>query len=44
LARDIGKELKVGGYLADLERTRVGKFRKEQSLEIMSKHKIISET
>lgn len=26
LARDIGKELKVGGYLAELERTRVGKF------------------
>ena len=26
LARDLGKELKVGGYLAELERTRVGEF------------------
>ena len=26
LARDIGEELKVGGYLAELERTRVGSY------------------
>lgn len=34
LARDIGKELGIGGYLADLERTRVGDFTKERSLRI----------
>ncbi len=34
LARDIGEELKVGGYLADLERTRVGKFSKVKALTI----------
>ena len=28
LAQDIGQELKVGGYLAELERTRVGDFTK----------------
>lgn len=32
LARDIGKKLGVGGYLADLERIRVGDFSKEQSM------------
>ena len=31
LARDIGEELGVGGYLADLERTRVGQFTKENA-------------
>lgn len=34
LARDIGEELGVGGYLADLERTRVGDFRKEDALSL----------
>lgn len=34
LARDIGEGLKVGGYLADLERIRVGKFLKEKALTI----------
>jgi len=34
LARDIGKQLNVGGYLADLERTKVGEFTKEKSLTI----------
>jgi len=32
LARDIGKKLKTGGYLYDLERTRVGSFTKENAL------------
>jgi tRNA pseudouridine55 synthase len=32
LARDIGKKLGVGGYLADLERTRVGDFTKERAI------------
>lgn len=32
LARDMGEKLGVGGYLADLERTRVGEFTKENSL------------
>ena len=34
LAKDIGKKLKTGGYLADLERTRVGDFKKENCLLI----------
>ena len=34
LARDIGKKLKVGAYLADLERTRVGEFTLEKSLTL----------
>jgi tRNA pseudouridine55 synthase len=34
LARDIGKELKVGGYLAGLKRTRVGDFTEEKSLSL----------
>jgi tRNA pseudouridine55 synthase len=34
LARDIGKELKTGGYLAELERIRIGNFRKENALKI----------
>ncbi|MBU1164701.1 tRNA pseudouridine(55) synthase TruB [Patescibacteria group bacterium] len=38
LARDIGKELNTGGYLTELERTRVGQFRKEQA-ESISKFK-----
>jgi len=34
LARDIGEKLKTGGYLANLERTRVGDFKKENCLLI----------
>ena len=34
LARDIGRELKTGGYLFDLERTRVGEFTKEKAVLI----------
>src|SRR3989338_1427519 len=34
LARDIGEKLKTGGYLVDLERTRVGDFTKEKSMTI----------
>lgn len=34
LARDIGRELGTGGYLTDLERTRVGQFTKEKSMTI----------
>ena len=34
LARDIGKELKTGGYLSDLERIRVGEFTKEKAMTI----------
>ncbi|MBU4600618.1 tRNA pseudouridine(55) synthase TruB, partial [Patescibacteria group bacterium] len=33
-ARDIGDELGVGGYLADLERTRVGQFVKEDAVRL----------
>lgn len=33
LARDIGRELKVGAYLFTLERTRVGQFTKEEALK-----------
>lgn len=41
LARDIGRELGTGGYLTNLERTRVGEFTKEKSLttqEFKEKH------
>ncbi len=31
LARDIGEKLGVGGYMAELERTRVGNYTKENS-------------
>jgi tRNA pseudouridine55 synthase len=34
LARDLGKKLRVGGYLSGLERTRVGDFKKEDSVSI----------
>ena len=34
LARDLGKKLKVGGYLAALERTRVGQFKKNMAIKI----------
>ncbi|TSA46450.1 tRNA pseudouridine(55) synthase TruB [bacterium] len=34
LARDIGKELKVGAYLAGLKRTRVGDFTEKDSLTV----------
>ena len=41
LARDMGKELKVGGYLAGLERTKIGEFSKVKSLTINKFRKII---
>lgn len=34
LARDIGKELGVGGYLSKLERTKVGKYTIDQSVTV----------
>ena len=34
LARDIGKELGVGGYLAGLKRTRVGDFTADEALNL----------
>jgi tRNA pseudouridine55 synthase len=34
LAKDIGRKLKTGGYLYELERTRVGKFTKEKALKL----------
>ncbi len=34
LARDLGKKLKVGGYLAALERTRVGQFKKKNTIKL----------
>lgn len=34
LARDIGAKLKTGGYLADLERTRVGEFTKSDTIKL----------
>lgn len=40
LARDIGKKLKVGGYLAELERTRVGNFEKRQHLQLNNLQKL----
>lgn len=40
LARDLGEELGVGGYLSDLERTQVGEFRKENALTFEELKKI----
>ncbi|MCP6720228.1 MAG: tRNA pseudouridine(55) synthase TruB [Patescibacteria group bacterium] len=34
LARDIGRELKTGGYLFELERTRVGEFTKDKVIQL----------
>jgi tRNA pseudouridine55 synthase len=34
LARDLGRKLKVGGYLAALERIRVGQFKKKDAIRI----------
>ena len=34
LARDIGKELEIGGYLAGLKRTRVGDFTADKALSL----------
>jgi tRNA pseudouridine55 synthase len=34
LARDIGRRLGIGGYLANLERIRVGEFTRENAVEI----------
>jgi tRNA pseudouridine55 synthase len=34
LARDIGQALGCGGYLADLERTRVGEYGLEQAVRV----------
>lgn len=34
LARDLGDKLGVGGYLADLERTRVGEFKIEEATRV----------
>lgn len=39
LARDIGKELGVGGYLAGLERTRVGEFTKKNAVKLAIRYK-----
>jgi tRNA pseudouridine55 synthase len=34
LARDIGKELKTGGYISELVRTRVGKYNLEEAINV----------
>lgn len=39
LARDIGKELGVGGYLAGLERSRIGEFTKKNALKLTIRYK-----
>lgn len=41
LARDIGRELNTGGYLAALERTRVGDFTKDKAIDLSDVKKII---
>lgn len=41
LARDIGQKLKVGAYLSDLERTRVGDFKIENCCDVDNFQKII---
>ncbi|MDP3954034.1 MAG: tRNA pseudouridine(55) synthase TruB [bacterium] len=42
LARDIGNELGTGGYLAELERTRVGQFTKDYSVKLKDIPKLFS--
>ena len=42
LARDLGKKLKTGGYLKNLERTRVGEFSKEKALTISQFERLIT--
>lgn len=39
IARDLGRELGTLGYLADLERTRVGEFTKERALHFIPKRR-----
>lgn len=34
LARDIGEELKTGGYISELVRTRVGKYNLEKAIDV----------
>ena len=41
LARDIGRKLKTGGYLFDLERTRVGDFSIKNSVKISELEKYL---
>lgn len=43
LARDLGRKLGTLGYLADLERTRVGDFRKKEALSVEEAKKILRE-
>lgn len=40
LARDIGEALETGGYLLELERTRVGKYTKEQAYTLETFQKL----
>ncbi len=42
LARDMGTALAMGGYLADLERTRIGKFTKDNALTLDAFKKWVS--
>lgn len=44
LARDLGEKLKTGGYLAGLERTRVGQFKKEKALTLAGFARMIKKT
>ena len=39
IARDIGEKLRVGGYLASLERTRVGEFTKKNAATLAIRYK-----
>lgn len=42
LARDIGKQLKTGGYLYNLERTEVGQFNKKKALTLSQLLRLIN--
>ena len=44
LARDIGAALGTGGYLAELERTRVGEFTKEKAISVGNLKTYLSKT
>ncbi|PJE50495.1 MAG: tRNA pseudouridine(55) synthase TruB [Candidatus Yanofskybacteria bacterium CG10_big_fil_rev_8_21_14_0_10_36_16] len=43
LARDIGKKLGTGAYLAELERTRVGEYTKDKSISIEKASKLLED-
>jgi len=44
LARDLGEKLRTGAYITELERTSIGEFSKENSLELSELSKFLEKT